>query len=68
MNLKQLLKRAGVSVDIAKEVERKQSRSNEAQELQHQMDAAKMTREILHEALRGAKVPPFRKKQIIVDE
>lgn len=72
MNLRQLLKSAGISNDIAKEVERKAKKTSAEMELEHQEKALAMTKVMLNEALRyrksqESKEPPFPKKTIIVD-
>ena len=74
MNLKQLLKRAGVSNDIIKEVERKAQRTSAEQEIEHQEKAAAMAKMMLNDVLphlRQAmdKTPPSKpKKTIIIPE
>jgi len=71
MNLRQLLKQAGVSNDIAAEVERKSKKTSEQMEQEHQEKALAMTKMMINDALRyrkehGAKEePPFQKKIII---
>ena len=73
MNLKQLLKNAGISNDIIKEVERKAKKSSEQMEEEHREKAMAMTKMMLNDALRYRKehaqpeAPPFDKKIIIPD-
>ena len=55
MNLKQLLKNAGISNDIAKEVERKSKKISEQTEQEHQEKAMAMTKMLLNDALRYRK-------------
>ena len=55
MNLRQLLKNAGISNDIVKEVERKAKKTSEQMELEHQEKALAMTKMLLNEALRHRK-------------
>jgi len=55
MNLKQLLKHAGVSNDIAKEVERKSKKISEQTEQEHQEKALALTKMMLNDALRYRK-------------
>lgn len=71
MNLKQLLKRAGVSNNIIAEVERKAKQTTAEQEIEHQEKAAAMAKMMLNDVmphLRNAleKKPP--KKTIIVPD
>lgn len=71
MNLKQLLKAAGVSNNIAKEVERKAQKTSAQQELEHQEKAMAMTKMMLNDvlpALRQAmdKTPPSKPKKTII--
>ena len=74
MNLKQLLKQAGVSNNIIKEVERKAKRTTAEQEIEHQEKAAAMAKMMLndvmphlHNALN--KTPPSKpKRTIIIDD
>lgn len=72
MNLKQLLKNAGISNDIVKEVENKAKKTTEQMEIEHQEKAMAMTKMILNEALRYRKehpqpdVPPL--KSIIIPD
>ena len=74
MNLKQLLKRAGVSNNIIAEVERKARKTTAEQELEHQEKAMAMTKMMLNDVLphlRNAvdKTPPSKpKKTIIIPE
>ena len=67
MNLRQLLKIAGVSNNIIKEVEKKAKKTTEQQELEHHEKAMAMTKMMVNEALRARKAapdqPPFAKKQ-----
>ena len=55
MNLKQLLKNAGISNDIVKEVERKAKRTSEEMEQEHQEKALALTKMMLNDALRYRK-------------
>ena len=55
MNLKQLLKHAGISNDIAKEIERKAKKTTEQMEQEHQEKALALTKMMLNEALRYRK-------------
>jgi glycerol dehydrogenase-like iron-containing ADH family enzyme len=55
MNLKQLLKQAGISNDIAKEVERKAKKTSAQMEQEHQERALAMTKMMLNDALRYRK-------------
>ena len=55
MNLKQLLKHAGVSNDIIKEVEKKTAKTNAQMEQEHQEKALAMTKMILNDALKYRK-------------
>ena len=55
MNLKQLLKHAGISNDIAKEVERKSKKISEQTEQEHQEKALALTKMMLNDALRYRK-------------
>jgi hypothetical protein len=69
MNLKQLLKIAGVRNDIAKAVERKQLTAE--QELEVQEKAMAMTKMMLNDALRAKKTadsskPPSQPKRTII--
>ena len=68
MNLKQLLKKAGISNDIVKEVERKAAKTSEQMELEHQERAMAMTKMILNDALRYRKEtePPSKPKRTII--
>ena len=71
MNLRQLLKRAGVSNNIIKEVERKAKRTSAEQELEHQEKAMAMTKMMLNDVmphLRNAmdKTPPSKPKKTII--
>jgi hypothetical protein len=71
MNLRQLLKRAGVSNDVIAEVERKSKRTTAEQEIEHQEKAAAMAKMMindvmphLHSALN--KTPPSKPKKTII--
>jgi len=55
MNLKQLLRQAGISNDIVKEVERKARRTSEEMEQEHQEKALALTKMMLNDALRYRK-------------
>lgn len=71
MNLKQLLKAAGVSNNIIAEVERKAKRSTAEQEMEAQEKAAAMTKMMLNDVmphLRNAldKTPPSKPKKTII--
>ena len=55
MNLRQLLKQAGISNDIVKEVERKAKKTSEQMEQEHQERAIAMTKMMLNDALRYRK-------------
>jgi hypothetical protein len=55
MNLKQLLKHAGVSNNIIKEVEKKASKTSAQMEQEHQEKALAMTKMMLNDALRYRK-------------
>ena len=55
MNLKQLLKNAGISNDIIKEVEKKSAKISEKTEQEHQERALAMTKMMLNDALRYRK-------------
>lgn len=73
MNLRQLLRVAGVSNNIAAEVEKKAKKTTAEKELEHQEKALAMTKMMINEALRGRKAqgdaqPPFPKKSIIIDD
>lgn len=74
MNLKQLLKQAGISNDIIKEVERKSKRTSAEQEMEHQEKAAAMAKMMLNDVLPHLKkametpMPSKPKKTIIIDE
>lgn len=74
MNLRKLLKRAGISNDIIKEVERKAKKTSEELEAQHREQAMAMTKMMLNDALRYRKEhggkpeePSFAKKIIVPD-
>lgn len=66
MNLKQLLKIAGVRNDIAKAVQNK--KLTPQQELEVQEKAMAMTKVMINEALRGRKAaePPSKPKKTII--
>ena len=71
MNLKQLLKHAGVSNNIIKEVEKKTAKTNDQMEQEHQEKALAMTKMILNDALRyrkehGGNTPPSAPKKTII--
>jgi len=70
MNLKQLLKKAGISNDIIAEVERKSAQTSAQQEIEHQEKAMAMTKMMLNEVLRANQVanktPPSPKKKTII--
>jgi len=71
MNLKQLLRNAGISNNIAKEVERKAKKTSEQMELEHQEKALAMTKMILNDALKyrkehGSNTPPSAPKKTII--
>jgi hypothetical protein len=70
LNLKQLLKKAGISNDIAKEVIRKAAKTTVEQEMEHQERAMAMTKMMLNDALRAKKAmdntPPSPKKRTII--
>lgn len=72
MNLRQLLKVAGVRNDIIKEVEKKAKKTAAEDELKHQEQALAMTKMMVNEALRArasaSKEPPFPKKTIIMGD
>ena len=52
MNLRQLLKNAGISNDIVKEVEKKAKKTSAQMEQEHQERAVAMTKMLLNDALR----------------
>jgi len=71
MNLKQLLKHAGISNNIIKEVERKAKQTNAQTEEEHQEKAMAMTRMMLNDALKyrkehGDNSPPSEPKKTII--
>jgi hypothetical protein len=71
MNLKQLLKHAGISNNIIKEVEKKTEKTNAQMEQEHQEKALAMTKMILNDALRyrkehGGNTPPSAPKKTII--
>ena len=55
MNLRQLLKNAGISNDIVKEVERKSKKTSEQMEQEHQEKALALTKMMINDALRYRK-------------
>jgi hypothetical protein len=55
MNLRQLLKNAGISNDIVAEVEKKANKTSEQMEQEHQERALAMTKMLLNDALRYRK-------------
>lgn len=55
MDLKQLLKNAGISNNIIKEVEKKAAKTTEQMEQEHQEKALAMTKMLLNDALRYRK-------------
>lgn len=55
MNLKQLLRHAGISNNIIKEVEKKAAKTSEQMEQEHQERALAMTKMMLNDALRYRK-------------
>lgn len=55
MNLRQLLKQAGISNDIVAEVEKKAKKTSEQMEQEHQERALAMTKMMLNDALRYRK-------------
>ena len=55
MNLRQLLKNAGISNNIIKEVEKKAAKTSEQAEQEHQERALAMTKMMLNDALRYRK-------------
>jgi len=71
VNLKQLLKSAGVSNDIIKEVERKAARTTAEQEIEHQEKAAAMAKMMLNDVMPHlhsamSKTPPSKPKKTII--
>jgi len=70
MNLRQLLKKAGISNDIIKEVERKAQQTTAEQEREHQEKAMAMTKMMINEVLRANQTaqnaPPVPKKRTII--
>jgi hypothetical protein len=71
MNLKQLLKHAGISNNIIKEVERKAKQTTAQMEQEHQEKALAMTKMMLNDALRyrkehGSNMPPSAPKKTII--
>ena len=72
MNLKQLLKHAGVSNNIIKEVEKKTAKTTAQMEQEHQEKALAMTKMILNDALKYRKehgaTPQAPQKTIIIPD
>ena len=71
MNLKQLLKHAGISNNIIKEVESKARQTNSQTEQEHQEKALAMTKMMLNDALKyrkehGSNTPPSAPKKTII--
>ena len=71
MNLKQLLKNAGISNNIIAEVEKKAKKTTAEQELEHQEKAMAMTKMMLNDVmphLRNAvdNTPPSKPKKTII--
>ncbi len=70
MNLRQLLRSAGISNNIAKEVERKAKKTTEQLELEHQEKAMAMTKMMLNDVLphlrKAMDKPPSEKKKTII--
>lgn len=71
MNLKQLLKNAGISNNIIAEVEKKAKKTSEQMEQEHQEKALAMTKMILNDALKyrrehGSDTPPSAPKKTII--
>ena len=71
MNLKQLLKNAGIRNDIINEVEKKAKKTSKQMELEHQEKALAITKMILNDALKyrkehGDKTPPSAPKKTII--
>ena len=69
MDLKQLLRLAGVSNNIAKEVEKKTAKTNAQMEQEHQEKALAMTKMMLNDVLRYRKehgAPPSAPKKTII--
>lgn len=69
MNLKQLLRNAGISNDIIKEVEKKARQTTAKEELEHQEKALAMTKMMLNDALKYRKehgAPPSAPKKTII--
>jgi hypothetical protein len=71
MNLKQLLKNAGISNNIIKEVERKAKQTSAQMEQEHQEKALAMTKMMLNDALKyrkehGSNTPPSAPKKTII--
>jgi hypothetical protein len=64
MNLKNLLKIAGVRNDIAKAVEAKAAKTSAEKEREHQERALTMTKLIINEALRAKKEADKAQQQI----
>ena len=55
MNLRQLLKNAGISNDIVAEVEKKTKKTSEQMEQEHQEKALALTKMMINDALRYRK-------------
>ena len=70
MNLKQLLKQAGIKNDIIKEVERKAAKTSAQEEIEHQERAMALTKMMLKDVLyaqeQAQKNPPVPKKKTII--
>lgn len=71
MNLRQLLKNAGISNDIIKEVEKKAKQSSAQMEQEHQEKALAMTKMMLNDALKyrrehGDNTPTSEKLRTII--
>ena len=64
MNLKQLLKHAGISNNIINEVEKKAAKTSAQMEQEHQEKALAMTKMMLNDALRYRKEHGGDKAQI----
>ena len=63
MNLKQLLKLAGVKNDIAKAVQAKAAKTSAEKEQEHQERALAMTKVIINEALRAKREADLAQQQ-----
>lgn len=76
MNLKELLKKAGVRSDIAKEVERRAEMTSQQDEIKHQEQAMAMAKMMVNDVIRAnqaaqqaaSKEPPFKKRVIITPD